>query len=168
MLGLGQVEGAAVAGREGLPRLRGGGRLRLRRRLRDARVGAAAPRALLREGKAEASAAAGWWWWVARRWGVARRRNPSQPPAAPSLPLRQAGGTGDGGDLLICRSVFQPLEGEGGNRPSGVKTPRRGCRAHRSGGGCVCEVGGGTGWGNSCSETGSRTCPSTRHPLARA
>lgn len=56
MLGLGQVEGAAVAGREGLPRLRGGGR---RRRLRAARVGAAAPRALLREGKAEASAAAG-------------------------------------------------------------------------------------------------------------
>lgn len=52
VLGLGQVEGAAMAGREGLPRLRGGGR----RRLRAARLGAAAPRALLREGKAEASA----------------------------------------------------------------------------------------------------------------
>lgn len=77
VLGLGQVEGAAVAGREGLPRLRSGGR----RRLRAARVGTAAPRALLREGKAEASAGARLPRPCAGRCGPAGR---SSPPAARS------------------------------------------------------------------------------------
>lgn len=101
VLGLGQVEGAAVAGREGLPRLRGGGR---RRRFRAARVGAAAPRALLREGKAEASAAAvrgGWGGGAAGspgpvpggrgRGGLAHRRTPPLPAARSPLSDLRAG-----------------------------------------------------------------------------
>lgn len=91
MLGLGQVEGAAMAGREGLPRLRGGGR----RRLRAARLGAAAPRALLREGKAEASAGP--------RGDEERRRRLARapPPRAargrePRSEIRSAGGAGAG------------------------------------------------------------------------
>lgn len=91
VLGLGQVEGAAMAGREGLPRLRGGGR----RRLRAARLGAAAPRALLREGKAEASAGP--------RGDEERRRRLARapPPRAargrePRSEIRSAGGAGAG------------------------------------------------------------------------
>lgn len=103
VLGLGQVEGAAVAGREGLPRLRGGGR---RRRLRAARVGAAAPRALLREGKAEASAgeAAGGarlpWPCVGPGEGA---RSPEDPPAARSPLFDLKPGRPPGlRDSLIC------------------------------------------------------------------
>lgn len=102
MLGLGQVEGAAMAGREGLPRLRGGGR----RRLRAARLGAAAPRALLREGKAEASAGP--------RGDEERRRRLARAPPPRARPGAESR------DPLGGRRRSRGRRGGSGARPPGV------------------------------------------------